>query len=310
MSIPDCTSVSSDWTCLECKKKLRKLDNSNSRTPVQSVSAIPPPCEGDESPLIHPPQHKELPSDDSEIRAMRSELAAFISEQRDFRKEVRASLANLVGRVDGIERRLEAVELREATALSSPKEVIELQQSVLQLKLDLNDRDQDLLLTDLDIGHLPEEKGENVVHTVTVVAAKLGIRLEERDIVFAERVGVAVAGEGTADGGLRVRPRRVVVRLARRHLRDEILSAARVRRNFSSADIGLVGPSRRIYINERLTRSNRKLFHRVREECRKCQWRYSWTKRGRVFARQADGKPAYSFRAETDVARVFGATNV
>lgn len=305
VGLPDCTAISSTWACPECKRNQRKGDNSS--TPVKSVSGVttpPPPLKNDETPLSCPPVVAAPPAEDTEIQAMRREFAAYITEQRDFRKDVRASLANLVGRIDSIERRLEVVELRDLTVPTSSAEVTELQQTVDLLKLELNDRDQENLLSDLDIGHLPEEKGENVLHTVTVLASKLGVTIEDRDIVFAERVGAVDASGG--DSSARARPRRVVVRLARRDLRDQLLSAARVRRNFSSADIGLVGPPCRVYINERLTRTNRQLFHRVREECRKRQWRYSWTKRGRIFARQADGKQAFSFRSEADFSKVFG----
>ncbi|KOB51985.1 Zinc finger DNA binding protein, partial [Operophtera brumata] len=182
--------------------------------------------------------------------------------------------------------------------------------TVAQLKIELNERDQEALQSDLEIGHLPEEKGESVLHAVTVLAAKLGVTLEARDVVYAERVGVT-QGAG-AEGEVR-RERRVVVRLARRHLRDQLLQAARVRRTLTASDAGcataaVAGP--RIFLNERLTRANRQLFHRVREECRKLQWRFSWTKRGRIYARQADGKQAYPIRSEADLLRVFGSGSV
>jgi hypothetical protein len=133
----------------------------------------------------------------------------------------------------------------------------------------------------------------SVVQSVTVLAARLGVPLEARDVVFAERVGAP-----PAEGG---RARRVVVRLARRQVRDDLLRAARVRRTGAAAD---KGP--RVFLNERLTRPNRQLFHRVREECRELKWRYSWTRRGRICARQGDGTPVFQFRSEEDISRVFG----
>ncbi|KOB75143.1 Uncharacterized protein OBRU01_08794 [Operophtera brumata] len=79
-------------------------------------------------------------------------------------------------------------------------------------------------MSDIEIGHRPEEKGENVLHAVTVLAAKLGVALEERDVVFAERVCVTQGAGARAEAP---RERRVVVRLARHHLRDQLLQAAR-----------------------------------------------------------------------------------
>lgn len=237
-----------------------------------------------------------LKGDESEIvGGLRQDLSACVSEIRELRQEImqlREALTAERTRLDGIEERVAKLEERQTTDV--PGRTAELERTITQLRHELNDRDQEALLSDLEIGQLPEEKGENTVHSVKVLAAQLGVALEERDVVFAERVG---APPGGASEG---RARRVVVRLARRHLRDELLQAARVRRSVAGAAGG------RIFLNERLTRPNRQLFYRVREECRRLQWRYSWTKRGRIFARQDDGKPAFQLRTQDDFTRVFG----
>ncbi|KAL0879391.1 hypothetical protein ABMA27_003152 [Loxostege sticticalis] len=196
------------------------------------------------------------------------------------------------GRLGAVEQRLEAVEARRPGPETDAGAVAELERTVSVLRQELNDRDQEALLADLEIGQLPEAKGENVLHSVCVLASRLGVPLEERDVVFAERVGAPPAEAGG-------RARRVVVRLARRHLRDELLRAARVRR-------GVAEGGGRVFVNERLTRSNRQLYHQVREECRKLQWRYSWTRRGRVFVRRSDGAQVFQIRSPDDFLRVFG----
>ncbi|CAB3254129.1 unnamed protein product [Arctia plantaginis] len=53
------------------------------------------------------------------------------------------------------------------------------------------------------------------------------------------------------------RCRRVVVQLAQRGLRDELL---RARRDVTSADLNLDRPPRRFYLNKRLTRSKQLFF--------------------------------------------------
>jgi hypothetical protein len=301
--------VPNNWACPECKAKIRKSDNSG--TPVKSLgegqaSAAAATSAG---PAPRPP------TKETELVALRRDLNQYMAEQRLFREEMRTSLLSMAKRMDTLEQRLDAVEKRAVEPMMVPgsAEVDELKRTVEHLQRELNDRDQDVLLADLDIGHVPEVRGENVVHTVAVLAAKLGVALDQRDIVFAERVGALDRGgasAGAEDGGAASRPRRLIVRLARRQLRDELLRAARVRRTLTSADVDLPGPPRRIYFNERLTRSNRLLFHRAREEGGKRQWRFVWTKRGRVYARQSDGKQAYSIRSEADMERVFGVSSV
>lgn len=227
----------------------------------------------------------------AEVKQLRTEVADF-----------RAALAGVTERVDGVEKRIEDLERR---IERPPALVVHLQTKVSLLEQELNERDQEALLADLEIGHLPEEKGESVVHAVTVLASKLGVALEPRDVVFAERVGVA---QGAGAGGGAPRARRIVVRMARRDLREQLIQGARARRTLTAADAGLTATEARgrIFLNERLTRTNRQLFHRVREECRRLQWRFSWTKRGRIYAREADGKPAFPIRTAADIERVFG----
>lgn len=301
IGISDATHVIKDWSCPECKKKTRKGDNST--TPVRAI------C-GTEVTMRALEPNSSSPADfTTDIQEMRRELAEYMAELREYRKEMtelRNALTNFNERVDRIERRLEAVEQRS----ESPAKVTELEKTVERLKSELNDKDQEALLTDLEISNIPEVKGESVIHTVTVLASKLGVTLVPADIVFAERVGVlerTLEGGEIAESG---RARRIVVRLTRRHLRDEFLRAARVRRTLTSVDLGAGGSPRRIYVNERLTRINRQLYYRVREECRRLHWRYSWTKKGRIFARQSDGKQAFSIRTEADMLRVFGAATV
>jgi hypothetical protein len=189
------------------------------------------------------------------LQEFKLEFAECLSEMREFRQEMsrlRDSFVAISGRLDGFEQRLEALERRRMAG--DDDGTARLERTIAELKAELDDRDREALLSDLDIGQLPEEKGVSVVQSVTTLAARLGVALEARDV---RRAGLA------SDAGVRV------------------------------------------YLNERLTRQNRQLFHRVREECRGRQWRYCWTRRGRVYARQGDGGPAFHIRSDADFDRVF-----
>ncbi|XP_050676143.1 uncharacterized protein LOC126973072 [Leptidea sinapis] len=296
VGVPDTATIIKDWVCPDCKRRTKKGDNST--TPIRGICSSTPSTSS---------QHTTTDMS-SEIRDMRRELADYMGELREHRKEMselRSTLLGLNERLDSVERRLDAVEQGSV----SLEKVVKLEKAVEQLKGELNDRDQEVLLTDLDIGNIPEPAGENTVHTITVLASKLGVTLAPADIVFAERVGRNVMGSEIAVDEPK-RSRRIVVRLTRRQLRDELLRAARVRRTLSSTDLGVAGAPQRVYVNERLTRHNRQLFHRVREECRRLNWRYSWTKRGRIFARHNDGKQVHLIRTTDDIERVFKYTTV
>ncbi|XP_063538677.1 uncharacterized protein LOC134747927 [Cydia strobilella] len=179
----------------------------------------------------------------------------------------------------------------------------ELEQTIASLKMDINDRDQEILSNDIEISGIPEETNERALHLALSVSNKLGVTLDDKDIVHAERAGPLRRGE-PQDGGA-PRPRPLVVRLARRAQRDQLLAAARVRRGITTADMGLTSTPKTFYVNERLTRHNRQLFYKARAEASSRNWKFVWTRDGCIYARKEPGGPRHRLRTEADVDKVF-----
>ncbi|XP_048002418.1 uncharacterized protein LOC125238961 [Leguminivora glycinivorella] len=185
--------------------------------------------------------------------------------------------------------------------------ITKLEDIVDQMRLELNDRDQALLQNDVEITGVPEQPGESPLHITKAISLKLGMELEERDVISVDRVG-QVRTTSSADG-TRSRPRPLAVRLSRRTLRDDMLRNARVRRDLDTRDIGLAEhtPSR-IFINERLTKINRQLFWKARQAANATGWKFVWTREGRIYAKQTDSFDSKRLRIhdEKEVERVFG----
>ncbi|XP_059045278.1 uncharacterized protein LOC131841063 [Achroia grisella] len=181
-----------------------------------------------------------------------------------------------------------------------------LESTIEGLRLEINDRDQELLSNDVEIVGIPEENGESVDHLVLTCVNTIGVALDERDIVSCARFGRLY---GMVDGQ-QPRPRPVVVRLAHRATRDKILRAARVRRTITTEGMGLRSNPQRLHINERLTRTNRRLFYLAREAARRLGWRFTWTRDGRIFTRRGHGTSAHRIRVEADLDKVFGSNTV
>lgn len=183
-----------------------------------------------------------------------------------------------------------------------------LQETISQLRLEIHDRDQDMLGNDIEIASFPEVRNENLTHTLLTVAKKLGVELEERDVVNAQRIGPEPSsGEGSAEPR---RPRPMVVRLARRASRDALLQAARTRRGVTTEGLLTSVTHRPFYVNERLTKTNRQLFQKTREAAKRSDWRYVWTRDGKIYTRKEQGRPRTRVRSEEDLARVFDVTDV
>lgn len=305
------------WKCVTCISRIPK--KGNTQTPLRGNVNILRGASV-QSPILC----MDSQLDDASIIAPSSptqQSGVFIDELRAFMEEMRAArlqmanltlaITNLAQRVDECElrvdrlnARVDAVECRFNENHQDTNTNNDLIASIERLKAEINDRDQDLLLNDLELSCVPEQKVESVQHIVVTLANKLGVKLDERDVVSASRVGRApISSEGTSP-----RPRLIVVRLTRRTLRDQLLRAARVRRGATTEGIDLPAPPRRFYVNERLTLTNRQLFQRVREIGGRLNWRFVWTRDGRIFARRSASadSPSQRIRTVADVVRVFG----
>lgn len=134
----------------------------------------------------------------------------------------------------------------------------------------------------------------------------LGVASQATTPTFASVTAVLQPRQGPLAGPGGSRPRPIVVRLARKSVRDQLLRAARVRRGATTQDTGLPGPHHRFYINERLTKLNRQLFRQARELGEKLNWRFIWTRDGKIYVRQGANSNRFIIKNEQDLKRVFG----
>ncbi|KAI8425574.1 hypothetical protein MSG28_011397, partial [Choristoneura fumiferana] len=314
VSIPQTARVSTTWTCAACKAKApRRCPSADTDTPIK-CSELGESGGGTPSPS----QNQEVAE---QLRLFRTEFSAVRDEMAGLRQE----MVELHRFIEGFQARFVGMEERRSGRWRRAAADGELAATVAALKLELCDRDQDLLLNDLELTGIPEHSNESPTHLVCLVAHKLGVGLDERDIVFAERVGPrrrlpagesmpsamspltqsSVDGTGQAVSGMSARPRPLIVRLARRGPRGELLRAARVRRGADTSGFDLPGNPSRFYVNERLTRLNRSLFYLARQECVRLGWRFHWTKDGRVYVRRHKDSAASRIRSEADIGKVF-----
>ncbi|KAH9630837.1 hypothetical protein HF086_009953 [Spodoptera exigua] len=203
-----------------------------------------------------------------ELRAVRVEIQEFRKEMELEMAQLGSSMSSCNVRIDGLEARISALKQRASTGHSSADEVVE------ELRSELNDRDQDLLANDVEITNIPEAPSDNPIHIIKAVGIKLGVQLEERDIISAERVVGKQINATSSAGPAVTRLLAIVVRLARRDLRDELLAGARVRRGATTANLGTPSLPQRFFVNERLTKTNRRLFWMVQDAAHLHNWRF------------------------------------
>ncbi|CAG9579587.1 unnamed protein product [Danaus chrysippus] len=125
-----------------------------------------------------------------EIKLLRAELAMVSEEMTSFRLELaklNSCITEFNNHVDSIEERLSSLEQQKAGSNMDRDDTS--QEGVAQLRSDLNDREQECFSNDIEISGLTEKLRENVLHIITLVAKKIGVNLQDVDIVSAQRSG-------------------------------------------------------------------------------------------------------------------------
>lgn len=314
----------SSWICPKCICSMKR-SGPNCSTPVRALDAPDPRMN------VTFRRNNNIPSEavalaqdaisydrfeallDSKLEAIRATLALEFSHAIEkLNKEVKDDISDIKSRLLKVEVENEKLMCHvvecERSKISAPLQAssTELLDAISQLKAELNERDQMNLENVVEISGIPETDGESPLHIAHAVALKVGMQLDEREVISVMRAGPRRLQSSTSDGPS-LRPRPVVLRLARRAIRDELMKNFRTRRGVTTADMGLPQHEPKpFYINERLTRENRALFGKARELGRKNGWRFVWTKEGRVLAKRDEKTTFFTIRTEKDLGRVFG----
>lgn len=179
-------------------------------------------------------------------------------------------------------------------------EIALLKSSVTHLRQQLCAQEQQSMRNELEIIGVPECETENLTHIVLTTSQLIGVQLQEADVDDISRVGpLRPKGPKLNDNDDR-KPRPIRVKLLRRQKKDELLKAAKARRNLTSETI-VGGVPRKLYVNERLTRENRLLFRESRLRATANHFRYCWTRNGAIYVRENDNKPSSRISSMDDL---------
>ena len=147
----------------------------------------------------------------------------------------------------------------------------------------------------IEIHNVPESKTENVLNIVSNLSAALNVPIPTEQVRSAHRVRARAHTD---------RPRNIVVQLGTRRLRDDIISAARVRRGLTTESLQIAGASQKVYVNEHLTLRNKILYAKVRKAQSENNYEFVWVKNGNIFARKTTGAKYLLLKNENDILKM------
>lgn len=225
-----------------------------------------------------------------------SMLESWFTKQDEKFNEIKASIQfmhenfeELKRKTEDVAKRLNALETKQSIA---SKKLICLDE--LEVKMDTIE--QQARMTNIEISNMPERRGENLLMLMENIASMVNVPMSKQDIVSIHRVPHA-----TTDN---TRPKNVIVKFGSRLLRDNMLSAIRLKKDIDSVKLGISGPKHNIYANEHLTLKNKSLFRETREAARKCGYRFVWVKHGTILVRAKETSPVFAVRSKADLSKI------
>lgn len=234
--------------------------------------------------------------DESSTSAVLEEIRLLRQDILELKTQLSNVSTNLDQRVSEFEKRLNTKDL----------EINDLKSTLLAMQDVISSQEQQQLRNELEIVGIPERNHENLMHLILVSSKKLGVDLQESDVDQVKRVGSKQ--NNTVNSGGETRP--VVVKLVRKHKRDELLSAASKRRGLTSSDL-VSGTSSALYFNERLSKANRRLFGEARKRAKLNNFRFCWIRNGNILVRKAQSSnnkkyPVLTIRSFEDIDKTMG----
>lgn len=315
------------WKCCACKEaKNKKMPSTAIPEPNPKSNLIPQfDLTGD--------RRTELNTSDSLINFDTRSFMTYIDSkfaalQKSWQHDIDSALTKIQSQLDifsakyaGWEARISAMEERvSSTATGEDVErlltdnkamkatIASLEISAVSLEKRVEDMDQSARSCNLEIQNIPEHKNENLIQVVFEIGKLIGVEMDAGKVRAVHRVA---RGPGAAPGPAAAaatdapppRPKNIVVQLTSRRLRDDVLSAARVRRELYTDQLQMGGESRRFFVAEHLTLRNKKLFAMARKVGKDAGFKHVWVRNFAIQMRKTDFSKIFYIRSESDLAR-------
>ncbi|XP_047036444.1 uncharacterized protein LOC124642175 [Helicoverpa zea] len=227
----------------------------------------------------------------NEIRELRQEIKDLKQNSNDICllrqdvQDIKAELANLSPNFS------QHVAKFNSILEAKDQEIKSLKLTISQFQTTLSVLEQSSLRNEIEVCGVPEQNAENLTHILMTMSQKLNVELQETDIDVISR-----AGPRPKIGNDSTKSRPIVVKLIRKAKRDELLRAAKSRKNLTSENIVNTSPSN-IYLNERVTKEKRLLFREARARTRTYGFRFCWMRDGNIYIRKNESGPSGQFPA-------------
>lgn len=202
-------------------------------------------------------------------------------------------------KLTNFENALTKLDGRVSTIEKIAKENMSMRNDIKLLSNRVDQFEQYTRVNNLEIQGVPEKTGENVYTIIETIGNTVGCKITRNDVDIAHRVSHMSPNNKT--------PKAIIVRFISRLRRDNFLAAAKnFRKTTNRKDPGIAveNISNKLFVNEHLTSKNKILLAKAKNTAKDKEFKYVWTKYGRVFMRRNDTSAIFKVNCETDLEKL------
>ncbi|XP_028410709.1 uncharacterized protein LOC114533395 [Dendronephthya gigantea] len=204
-------------------------------------------------------------------------------------------------KINDLDKKYSAVELENKHL---KVEVLRLANIVEHQSVEINDIEQYSRRDCLEIAGVPETEQENTNELVKKIGNLIGENLNDSDISVSHRLPKPSYSSRTSEGisGYSTNYSKIIVKFVGRDTKERFYKARKYLKDKSTRDIGIsTVTENKIFISESLTSKNRELFKECLKFKRDHDFRFIWTRSGRLFLRKDTNSPIHAISNKTDL---------
>lgn len=228
-----------------------------------------------------------------EMASLRSENAAIkdtVSKLSEEVAEVKISAQLISDQYDDFQEQLNNINKRNSSAIPD---------AVKALELKIDSLEQQGRQCNLEISNVPERRGEILPALLEDIGKRIDHNISRDDITSIHRVPHATSSE---------RPKNIIATVKTRTLRDNIISACRLKKGFTSKDLGIAGIPHTIYVNQHLTLQKKQLLRETREAAKKFSYKFVWVKHATILVKYSETSPTIAIKCKNDIKNIKNAS--
>lgn len=227
----------------------------------------------------------QLPSIKQDIQNLQQNLHNFEISISDIRKDVNENSLQL----DKVIKRVESLESQP----SMDTNYTDLHSQISTLSSELAVKDQLLRANNIEIKGIPVKKNENLYGVVCRIGELVGHPISISDINFVVRA----RSESN--------PKPIIVGFLGRYVKDNFIASTRSHKpGLTSGDLGFPGTATRIFVNDHLTRDNKRLLTQVKKLAIEKNIKYVWVQNCKILTRRNDTSPIFAVNNEGDLLKL------